>query len=91
MPVFGRPDDIVNRHGRSLHAGHVADVDGYSRWGIFHRNLRQLGGIMNLATHQSQHKLMITKEFNTLTRSLTPPVMPTSLEEFASLAISLCE
>jgi DNA polymerase-4 len=32
-----------------------------------------------------------TKEFNTLTRSLTPPVMPTSLEEFASVAISLCE
>ena len=32
-----------------------------------------------------------TKEFNTLTRSLTPPVMPTSLEEFANLALSLCE
>jgi Nucleotidyltransferase/DNA polymerase involved in DNA repair len=32
-----------------------------------------------------------TKEFNTLTRSLTPPVMPTSLEEFASVALSLCE
>jgi DNA polymerase-4 len=32
-----------------------------------------------------------TKEFNTLTRSLTPPVMPTSLEEFASVALALCE
>lgn len=32
-----------------------------------------------------------TKEFNTLTRSLTPPVMPTSLEEFASVALSLCK
>ena len=32
-----------------------------------------------------------TKEFNTLTRSLTPPLMPTSLEGFASVAISLCE
>ena len=32
-----------------------------------------------------------TKGFNTLTRSLTPPVMPTSLEEFASVALSLCE
>lgn len=32
-----------------------------------------------------------TKEFNSLTRSLTPPVMPTSLEEFTSMAISLCE
>jgi DNA polymerase-4 len=32
-----------------------------------------------------------TKEFNTLTRSLTPPVMPASVEEFASIAISLCE
>jgi DNA polymerase-4 len=32
-----------------------------------------------------------TKEFNTLTRSLTPPVMPTSLEEFTSVALSLCE
>jgi DNA polymerase IV len=30
-----------------------------------------------------------TKEFNTLTRSLTPPVMPTSSEEFASIALSL--
>jgi DNA polymerase-4 len=32
-----------------------------------------------------------TKEFNTLTRSLTPPVMPTSLEEFANVALSLFE
>ena len=32
-----------------------------------------------------------TKEFNTLTRSLTPPVMPTSLEDFASVALSLFE
>jgi DNA polymerase IV len=32
-----------------------------------------------------------TKEFNTLTRSITPPVMPASLEEFASMALSLCE
>jgi DNA polymerase IV len=32
-----------------------------------------------------------TKEFNTLTRSLTPPVMPASLEEFTSVALSLCE
>jgi DNA polymerase-4 len=32
-----------------------------------------------------------TKEFITLTRSLTPPVMPTSLEEYASVALSLCE
>ncbi len=32
-----------------------------------------------------------TKEFITLTRSLTPPDMPTSLEEFASVALSLCE
>jgi len=32
-----------------------------------------------------------TKEFSTLTRSLTPQAMPTSLEEFASVAVSLCE
>jgi DNA polymerase IV len=32
-----------------------------------------------------------TKEFNTLTRSITPPVMPVSLEEFTSMALSLCE
>jgi DNA polymerase-4 len=32
-----------------------------------------------------------TKEFNTLTRSLTPPVMPTSREEFAGVALALCE
>jgi DNA polymerase IV len=32
-----------------------------------------------------------TKEFNTLTRSLTPPVMPASLEEFTNVALSLCE
>jgi DNA polymerase IV len=32
-----------------------------------------------------------TKEFNTLTRSLTPPVMPLSIEEFADMAMSLCE
>jgi DNA polymerase-4 len=32
-----------------------------------------------------------TRDFNTLTRSLTPPVMPTSLEEFANVAVSLCD
>jgi DNA polymerase IV len=32
-----------------------------------------------------------TKEFNTLTRSLTPTVMPASMEEFADMAVSLCE
>jgi DNA polymerase-4 len=32
-----------------------------------------------------------TKEFNTLTRSLTPPVMPTSAEELTGVAISLCD
>jgi DNA polymerase-4 len=32
-----------------------------------------------------------TKEFSTLTRSLTPASMPTSLEEFTSVALSLCE
>ena len=32
-----------------------------------------------------------TKEFNTLTRSVTPPVVPVSLEEFANVALSLCE
>jgi DNA polymerase-4 len=32
-----------------------------------------------------------TKEFNTLTRSLTPPVMPASLEEFTDVALSLRE
>jgi DNA polymerase-4 len=32
-----------------------------------------------------------TKEFNTLTRSLTPTVMPVSMEEFADMAVSLCK
>jgi DNA polymerase-4 len=32
-----------------------------------------------------------TKEFNTLTRSLTPPAMPASLEEFTDAALSLRE
>ncbi len=32
-----------------------------------------------------------TKEFNTLTRHITPLATPTSLEEFASIALSLCE
>jgi DNA polymerase-4 len=32
-----------------------------------------------------------TKEFHTITRSLTPPLMPTTLEEFANVALSLCE
>ena len=32
-----------------------------------------------------------TKEFTTLTRSLTPTVMPASMEEFANMAVSLCE
>jgi DNA polymerase-4 len=32
-----------------------------------------------------------TKEFNTLTRSLTPPVMADSLEEFTNVALSLRE
>jgi DNA polymerase-4 len=32
-----------------------------------------------------------TKEFNTLTRSLTPPLMPASLEEFTTVALSLLD
>ena len=32
-----------------------------------------------------------TREFNTLTRSLTPTVMPASMQEFADIAVSLCE
>lgn len=32
-----------------------------------------------------------TKEFNTLTRSLTPPVLPTTLEDFTAIALSLRE
>ena len=32
-----------------------------------------------------------TKEFNTLTRSLTPPEMPASLEDFTAIALSLRE
>jgi DNA polymerase IV len=32
-----------------------------------------------------------TREFNTLTRSLTPTVMPSSMEGFADMAVSLCE
>jgi DNA polymerase-4 len=32
-----------------------------------------------------------TREFNTLTRSRTPTVMPASMEEFADMAVSLCE
>ena len=32
-----------------------------------------------------------TKEFEAMTRSLTPPVMPTSSEEFAAMAVSLCQ
>ena len=32
-----------------------------------------------------------TREFNTLTRSLTPTLMPASMEEFADMAVSLCE
>ena len=32
-----------------------------------------------------------TKEFQSLTRSLTPAVMPTSAQEFSEVAISLCE
>jgi DNA polymerase-4 len=31
-----------------------------------------------------------TKQFDTLTRSLTPPLMPVSADEFVSLAVSLC-
>jgi DNA polymerase-4 len=31
-----------------------------------------------------------TKQFATLTRSLTPPIMPVSADEFTSLAVSLC-
>jgi len=32
-----------------------------------------------------------TREFNTVTRSVTPAVMPASMEEFADMAVSLCE
>ena len=59
--------------------------------------VRKLAEKVWAASHQNSRMArtivlkLKTKEFNTLTRSLTPPVMPTSLEEFVSVAISLCE
>jgi DNA polymerase-4 len=59
--------------------------------------VRNLAEKVWAASHQNARKArtvvlkLKTKEFNTLTRSLTPPVMPASLEEFAIVALSLRE
>jgi DNA polymerase-4 len=59
--------------------------------------LRKLAEKVWAASHQNARKArtivlkLKTKEFNTLTRSLTPSVMPASLEEFATVALSLRE
>ena len=59
--------------------------------------VRNLAEKVWAASHQNARKArtvvlkLKTKEFNTLTRSLTPPVMPASLEEFTIVALSLRE
>ena len=59
--------------------------------------IRNLAEKVWAASHQNARKArtvvlkLKTKEFNTLTRSLTPPVMPASLEEFTIVALSLRE
>jgi len=59
--------------------------------------LRKLAEKVWAASNQNARKArtvvlkLKTKEFNTLTRSLTPSVMPASLEEFAMVALSLRE
>ena len=59
--------------------------------------VRNLAEKVWAASHQNARKArtvvlkLKTKEFNTLTRSLTPPVMPASLEEFTVVALSLRE
>ncbi len=49
------------------------------------------GSRQNLRQARTVVLKLKTKEFSTLTRSLTPQVMPTSAEEFANLAVSLCD
>jgi DNA polymerase IV len=59
--------------------------------------VRNLAEKVWAASHQNARKArtvvlkLKTREFNTLTRSLTPPVMPASLEEFTIVALSLRE
>ena len=59
--------------------------------------VRNLAEKVWAASHQNARKArtvvlkLKTKEFNTLTRSLTPPVMPATLEEFTLVALSLRE
>ena len=59
--------------------------------------VRNLAEKVWAASHQNARKArtvvlkLKTKEFNTLTRSLTPLVMPASLEEFTIVALSLRE
>lgn len=59
--------------------------------------VRNLAEKVWAASHQNARKArtvvlkLKTKEFNTLTRSLTPQVMPASLEEFTIVALSLLD
>jgi DNA polymerase-4 len=61
------------------------------------QQLRSLAAKVWAASHQNARMArtvvlkLKTKEFSTLTRSLTPPVMPASLEEFTIVTLSLRE
>jgi DNA polymerase-4 len=86
---------VPNRSSKSISAEDTFEIDiPLAETGPL---VRKLADKVWAASHQNTRMArtvvlkLKTKEFNTLTRSITPPVMPTSLEEFASLALSLCE
>jgi DNA polymerase IV len=86
---------IANRPSKSISAEDTFPVD--IPLAETEPLLRKLAEKVWIASRQNARRArtvvlkLKTKEFNTLTRSLTPPIMPATLEEFAKVAISLAE
>jgi len=86
---------VPNRPSKSISAEDTFDRD--IPLAETEPQVRNLAEKVWAASHQNARKArtvvlkLKTKEFNTLTRSLTPLVMPASLEEFTIVALSLRE
>jgi DNA polymerase-4 len=86
---------VPNRASKSISAEDTVEEDiPLAETGPLLRKLAEKVWIASRQNARMARTIVLklkTKEFSTLTRSLTPVVMPQSLEEFTNVALALCD